>query len=83
MEGGIWLFHAYNKCLRTGCGKVLVWDHCLGHKSCEHQTIYALFGIYFFVVRQSFHSMQPTKGIGSIVAILEVIQGQTNPNFII
>ena len=22
-----------------GCEKVLVWDHCLGHKGCEHQTI--------------------------------------------
>ena len=39
VEGGIWLFHAYNKCSRTGCEKVLVWDHCLGHKSFEHQTL--------------------------------------------
>ena len=39
VECDIWLFHAQNKCIRTGCEKVFVWDHCLGHKSCDHQTL--------------------------------------------
>ena len=39
VEYGTWLFNAYDKCLRTGHEKVLIWDHCLGHKSCEHQTL--------------------------------------------
>ena len=36
-----------------------IWDHCLGHNSCEHQTLLALFAIKMLVVRQSFHFMQP------------------------
>ena len=39
VECGIWLFNAYDKCLRMGYEKVLIWDDCLGHKSCEHQTL--------------------------------------------
>ena len=32
-----------------------IWDRCLGHKSCEHQTLEALFAIKMLVVRQFFH----------------------------
>ena len=41
---------------------MLVWDHCLSYKSCEHQTLKALFGIKMLVVRQSIHFMQPFEG---------------------
>ena len=51
-----------NYVLRMGCEKMLEWDLCLGHKSCEQQTLYELFGIKMLVLRQSFHIMQPTKG---------------------
>ena len=41
VDCGILQFHAkpYDNCLRTGCEKLLVCDHCLCHKSCEHQTL--------------------------------------------
>ena len=57
-----WTIHSNIKCLRSSCEKMVVLDHCLGHKSCEHQTLWAWFGIKMIVVRQSFHCMQPTQG---------------------
>ena len=74
---GYWTIHAYVKCLKSSCERVLMRDHFL---SCEHKALNALFGIKMLVVIQIFHPLQKKPRVGYFAVILMVIQGQITPH---